>query len=146
MNYDKPNANIHVIVRCLLTQGDKVILCHAKGSEHYFFPGGHVENGENAKQALLRELIEELGQADYQIGELIGVNENLFDLKDGSKQQEINIVFTATAPQGLKLVSTEDHIEFVTVNKQELESLKILPETSKLSVVDWIKTGKHFYS
>lgn len=28
---------------------------------HWCFPGGHVENGENARQAVQRELMEELG-------------------------------------------------------------------------------------
>jgi 8-oxo-dGTP pyrophosphatase MutT (NUDIX family) len=144
--YDKPNANIHVITRCLLTQGEQVVLCRAKGSEYYFFPGGHVENGENAKQALLRELIEELGEADYQIGELIGVSENLFDLSDGTKQQEVNIVFSASVPEDFKIGSVEDHIEFALVNKDELSSQKVLPEALKHSVIEWLKIGKVFYS
>lgn len=143
--FDKPNANIHVIARCLLMQGDQVVICRTKGAEHYFFPGGHVENGENAKDALLRELVEELGLAEYQIGEFIGINENIFDLKDGSKQQEINVVFTATVPDNFEVRAVEDHLEYKLVNKNDLGSTKILPESLKQAMVNWVETGKQFY-
>ncbi|MEI8103685.1 MAG: hypothetical protein WCG84_02135 [Candidatus Moraniibacteriota bacterium] len=38
-------SKIHPIVRAILLQGDKMVLCRAKGNARFFLPGGHIENG-----------------------------------------------------------------------------------------------------
>jgi 8-oxo-dGTP pyrophosphatase MutT (NUDIX family) len=55
--------------------------------------GGHVEVGERARQTVIREFVEEIGQelADVR---LLGVLENLFEWR-GSQQHEIVFVFAA---------------------------------------------------
>ncbi len=40
---------------------EKILVCRNKGKDYYFFHGGHIEFGESSKQALQRELREELG-------------------------------------------------------------------------------------
>lgn len=39
----------------------KVLLAQAIGEKNTFLPGGHIEFGESAKDALVREIEEELG-------------------------------------------------------------------------------------
>ena len=56
-----------------------------------FVPGGRVEYGENAVEALARELREELGE-DVKIGRLLLVADNLFEI-DGDRFQEISLYF-----------------------------------------------------
>lgn len=55
--------------------------------------GGHVEFGELASEAVVRELMEELGM-DVRVGELLGVIENRFEF-DGTPGHEIVFVLAA---------------------------------------------------
>jgi 8-oxo-dGTP diphosphatase len=56
----------HDVVAALLVREDRVLLCHRSPDRKWFpdvwdFPGGHVEAGESAEAALVREVEEELG-------------------------------------------------------------------------------------
>ncbi|SNY49648.1 NUDIX domain-containing protein [Paractinoplanes atraurantiacus] len=54
------------IVTAVLRDGDRVLLCHRSPGRRYYpdvwdLPGGHVDEGEDPKQSVVRELQEELG-------------------------------------------------------------------------------------
>lgn len=54
------------IVTAILRDGDRVLLCHRSAGRRWYpdvwdLPGGHVEEGEDPKESLVRELREELG-------------------------------------------------------------------------------------
>jgi 8-oxo-dGTP diphosphatase len=54
------------IVTAIVRDGDRVLLCHRSASRRWYpdvwdLPGGHVEEGEDPKESLVRELREELG-------------------------------------------------------------------------------------
>lgn len=56
----------HHVVAGLLRAGDCVLLCHRRSDRRWFpdvwdLPGGHVDEGEDPRVALVRELGEELG-------------------------------------------------------------------------------------
>lgn len=56
----------HQVVAGLLVQAGTVLLCHRSASRRWYpsvwdLPGGHIEHGETAADALVRELSEELG-------------------------------------------------------------------------------------
>lgn len=65
----------------LITQGDRVLLHQLEGDRFWALPGGGIEPGESAAEALTRELYEELG-ADLgtavTVGALAVVAENFF--------------------------------------------------------------------
>jgi len=54
------------IVTAVLRDGDRLLLCHRSAGRRWYpdvwdLPGGHVEEGEDPKESLVRELREELG-------------------------------------------------------------------------------------
>jgi len=59
-------ADEHRVVAAILCRGDRVLLCHRHPDRSWYpdawdLPGGHVEEGELPRHALLREMHEELG-------------------------------------------------------------------------------------
>lgn len=144
MEYQDSKSHIHAIARGLLVRGEDVILCRVKNKDWYFLPGGHIEDGESAKTALLRELREEMGEGDYTISSFIGVCENIFPLEEGLSQHEMNIVFRVDVPADFEPKAREEHIEFVCIAKNDLANHNILPAHLKEGIVEWFKDGKTF--
>lgn len=57
-------ASVHVVGAAILDSDKKVLICRRSGksmSGMWEFPGGKVESGETAEEALEREILEELG-------------------------------------------------------------------------------------
>jgi len=139
-----PKSHIHSIARGLLVHGEEIILCRVKDAKWFFLPGGHIEDGESARTALLRELHEEIGSSNYKINSFIGVCENIFSLEKDVLQHEINIIFKVDVPNELKVNTKEDHIEFVSIAKNNLKDYKILPATLKDGLIEWLENEKPF--
>ena len=45
----------------LINSNNEVLMCYSNGRNHYEFPGGHIEFGENLIEGLKREILEETG-------------------------------------------------------------------------------------
>lgn len=56
------NANVEVIVRGVCVVDGELLLCHGKKVSLTYLPGGHIEFRETARQALVREIKEEMGR------------------------------------------------------------------------------------
>ena len=104
---------IEVIARGVCMMDGNILLCHGKNSRQTYLPGGHVEFGETARQALVREVLEECGRAST-AGRFLGCCENTF-VQNGEPHAEINLVFEI-AVEGISSheppAATEDWIGF----------------------------------
>lgn len=102
-------AGIETIARGVCVVDGNILLCRAKGGKTTYLPGGHIEFGETGRQALVREIKEELG-LDSSTGAFLGVVENSF-LQHGAPHSEINLVYELSLAQG-EIHAQEDWIEF----------------------------------
>lgn len=111
--------HIESIARCVIVRERRVLLCGAIGAsgapEYWYLPGGHIEPGETARDAVAREMIEE-SATRVQVGECVLVAENHFTQikrKTGDKvrRHEYTLVFVATLPTS-DVHSVEPQITF----------------------------------
>ena len=123
---------IETIVRGVAIQDGKVLLCRAKGGKTTYLPGGHIEFGEKAAEALVREIKEELG-AESKCGEFLGMLENAF-LQHGKRHCEINLIYRLELPPGTPAAAKEDWIEFEWRDLTSLDEANLLPENIKAYV------------
>lgn len=135
--------NFEICVRAIIQNKSKILVCWHKKEKFYFFPGGHIKQGEAAEPALIRELKEEL---DIKVKRLsfIGITENIYQGKR-QRHHEINLVFSVSAEK-VKDKSLEDHIDFVFFNKKEFQKEKVLPVSLQKSVIKWLKNKKIFWT
>ena len=104
---------IEILARGVCVVGGSLLLCRTKGASNTYLPGGHVEFGERAVDALTREIDEELG-VGAKVGKFLGAVEHRF-MQKGEQHCEINLVFEMeieSLSSDEKPVAAEDYIEF----------------------------------
>jgi len=117
---------IELIVRALVTCDEKVLLCRNLAGGHCYLPGGHVEPGETARQALARELAEEAG-LQVRVGDLVFVHEHRFE-QEGRPRHELNLVFHVELGAGqISITSREARIAFEWAPLAALEGMTFVP-------------------
>ena len=137
---------IEFIARAVIEEDGKILLCHGLGKPNWFFPGGHIEIGESAPDALLREIEEELGVTGTII-QFLGASENTFELK-GEHTQEVNLVFEVTLDEKKRTKSEENHIEFAWFTREEMKDLLVFRITLRDAIISntttkplWVSEG-----
>jgi 8-oxo-dGTP diphosphatase len=118
-------AHIENIARALIEENGKVLLCRGKGLKNWFFPGGHIEEGESAPVALVREIMEELGEV-AEVARFVTASENKYQAKNG-EVHEINLFFEVKLLSDNGRTSREDHLEFAWFSPSELGSILVFP-------------------
>ncbi|HBB44489.1 MAG: ADP-ribose pyrophosphatase [Parcubacteria group bacterium GW2011_GWA1_44_13] len=136
-------AVIECIARGVIEEEGKILLCRGKGNRNFFFPGGHIEEGESARVALEREIKEELGE-DSEVKRFIGASENKFQTKNG-EVHEINLVFEVALLSNGGRVSQEDHLEFAWLTREELRDVIVFPKSLKDAVLTLHAKEKPFW-
>ncbi|PFU41375.1 DNA mismatch repair protein MutT [Bacillus cereus] len=126
------NSKFHHIVRAIMIKDEKLLVAEYIG-HHYFLPGGHVEIGESAENALIRELREELG-VTCSIKQFLGVIENQWQAKE-TLHHEINHIFEIDSNElksDFTPISKESHLAFhwIDFNKENINSYTIMPTPS----------------
>ena len=136
-------TDIELLARAVIRQGDRILLAHMIGEINTFLPGGHIEPGEYAEEALRRELCEELG-VEAEIGGFVGVLEHKFTDEHDRRHEEINIVFTATIKE-TEISSAEGHLEFLWVKPDDFNKETLLPSSFQWLIKNWLEDGRLFH-
>ena len=123
-------SGIENIARGVCVVDGKVLLCKPKKGGYTYLPGGHIEFGETGRQALVREIREELGRS-AEAGELLGVVESQFE-QHGKPHAEISLVYEMRFEEqgtanGEDVRSCEDWIAFEWCPLADLEKVNLLP-------------------
>ncbi len=118
-------AGIETIARGVAIADGKILLCRAKGGKSTYLPGGHIEFGETGREALVREVKEELGVSST-TGKFLGVVENSF-LQHGKPHAEINLVYELKFASIPETKAQEERIESAWWPLGRLSEANLLP-------------------
>lgn len=134
-------TKFHHIVRGVIIKDNKLLIANYKG-HHSFLPGGHVELGEPAECALIRELKEEIG-IECEVKRFLGVIENEWQDSE-TLHYEINHVFEVYSKDlhnDITPISKESHLEFhwIILNHENLITYKIMPEPSVQKLIEKVQ-------
>ncbi|MBY0599429.1 NUDIX domain-containing protein [Bacillus bingmayongensis] len=134
-------TKFHHIVRGIIIKDKKLLIANYKG-HHFFLPGGHVELGEPAECALIREFKEEIG-IDCEVKRFLGVIENQWQDSE-TLHYEINHVFEVDSNDlhsDIAPISKESHLAFhwIIPNNKNLITYKIMPEPSVQRLIEKVQ-------
>ena len=130
---------VEVIARGVCVRENQILLCFGRKSGIAYLPGGHIDFGETARQALVREIREELGCAS-EAGHFLGCCEHRF-LQQGEQKAEINLVFELTVEgisPGKPLTPAEEWIGFKWHPLDQLATARFEPAHLGAALPAWL--------
>lgn len=134
-----------VIARGIIRHKEKVLLCKPVGKARSYLPGGHIDPGETGAQAVLRELIEELG-VTAEIVRFLGVAE--FSYGEGEDRiDEINLCYELhvaeweNSPEPPAVPSKESWIEFLWAPLSDLATPGFQPAILRAAIPQWLSNS-----
>ncbi len=135
--------NIHVVSRAIILDQEHILLCKTinRPNNFYFLPGGHIEHKESAKEALLRELLEETGDI-FRVENFLGCFEHISNPDNkGIHDHEYNFIFKAESDHfkfGKSITQLEENIELLWMPLNKINEIDFRPETLKKNILKLI--------
>ncbi len=115
---------------------ERILLTQRADNGRWCLPGGHLEAGESAAEACLRELREEIG-LEGRITRLIGVYSNpdfLLEYPDGNRYHLIGLCFEV-APTGGALRLSDETTAYGYFSQAQITAMDVL-ETHHQRIAD----------
>lgn len=132
--------HIEVIARGVCIRDNKVLLCRHVKHGYNYLPGGHIEFGESASNALAREMVEEAA-VPVTVGPCVFMSEGTFESKK-RPHHELNVVFLMELPPDAEVVSVEPDIAFDWVDLASVVNIDLRPDSAKA----WLASSKDVHT
>ncbi|MDW0117052.1 NUDIX domain-containing protein [Sporosarcina thermotolerans] len=136
----------HHLARGIFIKDNQVLLAQAIGEKNTFLPGGHIEFCESAKDALAREVEEELG-ISCTVGNFLGLVEHKWE-KKGILNCEVNQVFEVTSKSltaGINPQSSEPHLQFFWCKEEDLDNCNLQPYPFRQLIQKYMNGKKNIW-
>lgn len=130
----------HHLARGIFIRENKVLLAQAKSDKNTFLPGGHIEFGESSKDALKREIAEEIG-IHCEVGKFLGLVEHKWE-KNGVLHCEINQIIEVDCSElhsNIKPKSIESHLDFFWCKGRDLDDNNLQPFPLRNLISNYLK-------
>ena len=131
------NEKFNVRSAALIKYHDNYLISKREDKDYYSIPGGRISFAEDSKEAILRELKEELNwDIAPNAAKLVRIIENFFIYKDNQKFHEYLFVYLIDTPeqyfkQGNFINLENPHMHMEWYKKEDYQNLNIKPEILK---------------
>jgi len=152
---DNETQSFKFRVNCIIFNKGKVLLLDMNKNGFLCLPGGHVHIGEDSKEAVIRETMEEVGITS-QSQRLVACVENFFENKKGKKFHELSFYYVMENPtipedkqKNFHYVENDEgklvDLDFKWISLQDVEKEDIRPVVLKEILKDGAKSFKHYF-
>ena len=140
-----PGYNFHYRVAGIIMQDNKYLIQQIEGYDYYILPGGHVLLGESSRQAIKREIQEEVqNDIEFEKCNLFCFHENFYNKKEKIEHWVEN--YYLIQPKKRLNSNNWDIVEddkgekkllhFIWVTKDELKKIDLKPTSIKKIIVE----------
>lgn len=132
------NEEFHCRTCGIIKQNEKFLVMRVNKTDYYHIPGGHVEIGETSKDAVIREIKEEIG-CEVKSATLFAIQEN-FWLRNEKKCHGIEFYYVVEPKELMEQIDHEEIendkgedklLEFKWVTAEELKDVDLKPANIK---------------
>lgn len=138
----KEDGSFKLRVCGVVQVGDKILIDNCDNAPFWGYPGGHVELGESTREAVVREVKEEIG-VDAEIIKNLALIQLFFTREDGKPFHEIGFYYLMKANIEPKNLTIEENDkgklrkhQFRWVTKEELKNLDVRPTELKKVILN----------
>lgn len=131
------NYKFNYRVSAIIIHNNKILLHKAEGKEYYALLGGRVKSGESTKDALKREVLEEIGK-EIEVIEPFTFIENFFEMKNYnyhelliSYKAEFKNEIDKKLEEKIENIETDKNIVYEWKEINDIENIELKPKEIK---------------